>query len=68
MRALHNNSTLHTLVARQNKMSNATAQALGPMLLSNRTLATISLAWNAIGATGAAALAQGLSYNTTLKV
>jgi Ran GTPase-activating protein (RanGAP) involved in mRNA processing and transport len=68
MRALHGNTLLHTLVARQNKMSNATGAAMGTMLLQNRTLRHVSLAWNAIGPNGAEGLAAGLAYSSSLKV
>ena len=68
MRSLQANGTLRTLVARQNKMSNATAASLGSMLLQNTALVTLSLAWNAIGPTGGAAISQGLGYNNSLRV
>jgi hypothetical protein len=68
LRSLHGNNVLHTLVARQNKMSNATGQALGTMLLQNRMLRHISLSWNAIGPTSGAAIASGLMYSNTLTV
>ena len=68
MRSLQANGTLRTLVARQNKMSNATATSLGSMLLQNTALVTLSLAWNAIGPTGGAAISQGLGYNNSLRV
>ena len=68
MQSLQGNSTLHTLVARQNKMGNATGQALGSMLLTNQALRTLNIAWNVIGPNGGAAIASGLQFNATLEV
>lgn len=68
MKSLAGNTTLHTLVARQNKMGNATAQALGTTLLQNQALTTLNIAWNGIGPTGGAYIASGLQYNATLEV
>lgn len=68
MASLTSNDTLHTLVARQNKMGNMTAQALGDMLLQNSVLTNLNIAWNVIGPVGAGAIATGITFNSTLEV
>jgi Ran GTPase-activating protein (RanGAP) involved in mRNA processing and transport len=68
MSSLHNNNTLHTLLARQNHMGNSTAVAIGTMLLQNRELKVLDIAWNVIGPPGGASVAHGLMYNSTLQV
>ena len=68
MTSLTSNDTLHTLIARQNKMGNMTAQALGNMLLQNSALKSLNIAWNVVGPVGAAAIATGITFNSTLEV
>jgi Ran GTPase-activating protein (RanGAP) involved in mRNA processing and transport len=68
MGSLHNNDTLHTLIARQNHLGNSTALAIGTMLLQNRALKVLDIAWNIVGPPGGASVAHGLTYNSTLQV